>query len=167
MDRQACSLSKCFAYPWKHQACIVKKGKKKKKKKKGKFNFKRYQSSQSEFATETRRCSGVLEKSYRDRLHLNAIDLDGPSASLLIFDQSKSRNSSVFWEGQGSDTSCQVVLVDSSHFVDRDRVAKERGAVCDCAKLLYKSLKMKGALLPTIRTTENIRSVQRYSNIRE
>ena len=59
------------------------------------------------------------------------------------------------------------MLVDSSHFVDRDRVANGRGAVCDCAKLLYKSLKMKGALLPNIRTTENIRSVQRYSNIRE
>ena len=30
--------------------------------------------------------------------------------------------------------SCQVVLVDSSHFVDRDRVANGHGAVCDCAK---------------------------------
>ena len=70
-------------------------------------------------------------------------------------------------EGQASNKICQVVLVDSSHFVDRDRVANGRGAVCDCAKLLYKSLKMKGALLPTIRTTENIHLVQRYSNIRE
>ena len=34
--------------------------------------------------------------------------------------------------------SCQVVLVDSSHFVDRNRVANGRGAACDCAK---KSLK--------------------------
>ena len=70
-------------------------------------------------------------------------------------------------EGQASDTSCQVVLVNSSHFVDRDRLANGRRAVCDCAKLLYKSLKMKGALLPTIRTKENIRSAQRYWNIRE
>ena len=70
----------------------------KKKKKKGKFNFKRYQSSQSKFATETRRCSGVLEKSSRDRLHLNAIDLVGRSASLLIFDLSKEyyRSSAAF-----------------------------------------------------------------------
>ena len=35
------------------------------------------------------------------------------------------------------------MLVDSSHFGDRDRVANGRGAVCDGAKLLYKSLKMK------------------------
>ena len=108
----------------------------KEEKKKGKFNFKRYQSSQSEFATETRRCSGVLEKSSRDRLHLNAIDLDGPSDSLLIFDQSKKVETALLSEGQGSDTSCQVVLIDSSHFVDRDRVANGRGAVCYCAKLL-------------------------------
>ena len=32
-------------------------------------------------------------------------------------------------------------MVDSSHFVDRDRVANGHGAVCDCEKLLYKSLK--------------------------
>ena len=54
------SLSKCFAYSWNHQACIVKKVK---------INFKPYQSSQSEFATETKRCSGVLgNKSSRNRL---------------------------------------------------------------------------------------------------
>ena len=33
-------------------------------KRKEKFNFKRYQSWQSEFAAETRRCSGVLENRY-------------------------------------------------------------------------------------------------------
>ena len=70
------SLSKCFAYRWTHQACIVKKGK---------FNFKRYQSSQSEFATKTRRCSGVLEMSSRDCPYLNPIDLDGPSLLFFFF----------------------------------------------------------------------------------
>ena len=64
------SLSKRFAYPWNQKACIVKKGK---------FIFNLYQSSQSELATETRRCSGVNEKSSRDRLNLNAIYLDGRS----------------------------------------------------------------------------------------
>ena len=34
----------------------------------------------------------------------------------------------------------QVVLVDSSHFVDRDSVANGRRAVCDIAKFRYKSL---------------------------
>ena len=87
--------------------------------------------------------------------------------SLSLISRKSIIETALLSEGQASDTSCQVVLVDSSHFVDRDRVANERGAVCDGAKLLYKSLKMKGALLPTIRTTENIRSVQRYSTIRE
>ena len=55
------SLSKCLAFPWNHPACIVKKGK---------SNFKRYQSSQSEFATGSRRFSGVLEnKSWRVVTH--------------------------------------------------------------------------------------------------
>ena len=34
----------------------------------------------------------------------------------------------------------QVVLVDSSHFVDRDSMANRRRAVCDVAKFRYKSL---------------------------
>ena len=65
--------------------------------KKGKFNFKRYQSSQSEFATETRRCSGILEKSSRDRLHLNAILMGRRLCSLsLISQKSRIRNSAAF-----------------------------------------------------------------------
>ena len=72
-------------------------------------------------------------------------------------------------EGQASGTSCQVALVDSSHFVDRNRVVNGRRAVCDCAKLLYKSLKMKGALLPTIRTMEifvRFSDIRIFANIR-
>ena len=99
--------------------------------KKGKFNFKRYQSSQSEFATGSRRCSGVLEDRSWWVVH---------SFSLI---SQKSRNSDAFRRIHVGkpDTSCQVVLVYSSHFVDRDQVANGRGAVCDGAKFRYKSLK--------------------------
>ena len=80
LNFQRFSLLNCFAYPWNNQAWIV-------KKKKAKFNFKWYRSWQLEVATETRRCSGVLEKSSRGRLNPSAIDLHG--SSLLFFDQSK------------------------------------------------------------------------------
>ena len=53
----------------------------------------------------------------------------------------KSRNSDAFRRIGKPDTSCLVVLVYSSHFVDRDQVANGRGAVCDGAKFRYKSLK--------------------------